>query len=81
MTVALAGCPALARGAFVLTRSLRGAGHDVTGHVSDAGHGLAEEVLDEMAELFLPFLAGRPTPVVNRGGVPRSSCNAAVTGE
>ncbi|QFU89403.1 alpha/beta fold hydrolase [Amycolatopsis sp. YIM 10] len=31
---------------------------DVTGHVFDAGHDLAEEVPDEMAEVVLPFLAG-----------------------
>ncbi|MEU6751262.1 alpha/beta hydrolase [Spirillospora sp. NPDC046719] len=32
---------------------------DVTGHVLDAGHDLAEEVPDEMAEVVLPFLAAR----------------------
>ncbi|MER6815415.1 alpha/beta hydrolase [Spirillospora sp. NPDC000708] len=32
---------------------------DVTGHVFDAGHDLAEEVPDEMAEVVLPFLAAR----------------------
>ncbi|MGI5326101.1 alpha/beta fold hydrolase [Actinomadura nitritigenes] len=32
---------------------------DVTGHVFDAGHDLAEEVPDEMAEAVLPFLAAR----------------------
>ncbi|MGC7096063.1 alpha/beta fold hydrolase [Amycolatopsis lurida] len=32
--------------------------HDVTGHVFDAGHDLAEEVPDEMAGVVLPFLAG-----------------------
>ncbi|MEV5762446.1 alpha/beta hydrolase, partial [Streptomyces tendae] len=31
--------------------------HDVTGHVFDAGHDLAEEVPDEMAAVLLPFLA------------------------
>jgi pimeloyl-ACP methyl ester carboxylesterase len=31
--------------------------HDVTGHVFDAGHDLAEEVPDEMADVVLPFLA------------------------
>ncbi|WP_051853406.1 type 2 periplasmic-binding domain-containing protein [Streptomyces aureocirculatus] len=31
--------------------------HDVTGHVFNAGHDLAEEVPDEMAEVVLPFLA------------------------
>lgn len=31
--------------------------HDVIGHVFDAGHDLAEEVPDEMAEVVLPFLA------------------------
>ena len=31
--------------------------HDVTGHVFDAGHDLAEEVPDEVAEVVLPFLA------------------------
>lgn len=32
---------------------------DVTGHVFDAGHDLAEEVSDERAEVVLPFLAAR----------------------
>jgi pimeloyl-ACP methyl ester carboxylesterase len=32
--------------------------HDVTGHVFDAGHDLAEEVPDEMAAVVVPFLAG-----------------------
>ncbi|MFF5719219.1 alpha/beta fold hydrolase [Streptomyces buecherae] len=31
--------------------------HDVTGYVFDAGHDLAEEVPDEMANAVLPFLA------------------------
>lgn len=31
--------------------------HHVTGHVFDAGHDLAEEVPDEMADVVLPFLA------------------------
>ncbi|WP_433282514.1 alpha/beta fold hydrolase [Pseudonocardia xinjiangensis] len=31
--------------------------HDVTGHVFDAGHDLAEEVPDEMAAVVVPFLA------------------------
>jgi pimeloyl-ACP methyl ester carboxylesterase len=31
--------------------------HDVTGHVFKAGHDLAEEVPDEMADVVLPFLA------------------------
>ncbi len=37
---------------------------DVTGHVFDAGHDLAEEVPDEVADVVLPFLAevGRPLP-------------------
>lgn len=33
--------------------------HDVTGHVFHAGHDLAEEVPDEMADVVLPFLALR----------------------
>nr|WP_240973221.1 hypothetical protein [Nonomuraea sp. FMUSA5-5] len=33
--------------------------HDVTGHVFDAGHDLAEEVPDEMAGVVLPFLAAQ----------------------
>jgi pimeloyl-ACP methyl ester carboxylesterase len=33
--------------------------HDVTGHVLDAGHDLAEEVPEEVAAVVLPFLAGR----------------------
>jgi hypothetical protein len=32
--------------------------HDVTGHTFNAGHDLAEEVPDEMADVVLPFLAG-----------------------
>jgi pimeloyl-ACP methyl ester carboxylesterase len=31
--------------------------HDVTGHVFDAGHDLAEEVPDEVAAVVVPFLA------------------------
>ncbi len=33
--------------------------HDVTGHVFNAGRDLAEEVPDEVANMVLPFLAGR----------------------
>ncbi|MFI8997344.1 alpha/beta fold hydrolase [Streptomyces sp. NPDC053542] len=33
--------------------------HDVTGHVFDAGHDLAEEVPEEMADVVLPFLAAQ----------------------
>ncbi|MFF0227315.1 alpha/beta fold hydrolase [Streptomyces sp. NPDC004629] len=33
--------------------------HDVTGHVFAAGHDLAEEVPDEVADVVLPFLAAR----------------------
>jgi pimeloyl-ACP methyl ester carboxylesterase len=33
--------------------------HDVTGHVFDAGHDLAEEVPDEVAAVVLSFLAER----------------------
>ena len=33
--------------------------HDVTGHVFNAGHDLAEEVPDEVADVVLPFLAER----------------------
>ncbi|MFC7327474.1 alpha/beta fold hydrolase [Marinactinospora rubrisoli] len=36
---------------------------DVTGHVFDAGHDLAEEVPDEVADVLLPFLAARLQPV------------------
>jgi hypothetical protein len=30
--------------------------HEVTGHVFDAGHDLAEEIPDEMTDMVLPFL-------------------------
>lgn len=33
--------------------------HDVTGHVFAAGHDLAEEVPDEVADVVLRFLAAR----------------------
>lgn len=33
---------------------------DITGHVFDAGHDLAEEVPDELADVVLPFLAKLP---------------------
>jgi pimeloyl-ACP methyl ester carboxylesterase len=54
--------PVLALGgsAFIGERNetqLRMFADDVTGHVFDAGHDLAEEVPDEMAEVVLPFLA------------------------
>ncbi len=54
--------PVLALGgsAFIGERNesqLRLMAHDVTGHVFDAGHDLAEEVPDEMADVILPFLA------------------------
>ncbi|MFJ2264494.1 alpha/beta fold hydrolase [Streptomyces sp. NPDC087844] len=54
--------PVLALGgsAFIGDRNesqMRLFAHDVTGHVFDAGHDLAEEVPDEMAEVVLPFLA------------------------
>jgi len=54
--------PVLALGgsAFIGERNesqMRIMAHDVTGHVFDAGHDLAEEVPDEMADVILPFLA------------------------
>ncbi|EME98078.1 alpha/beta fold hydrolase [Streptomyces mobaraensis NBRC 13819 = DSM 40847] len=54
--------PVLALGgsAFIGDRNesqMRMFAHRVTGHVFDAGHDLAEEVPDEMAEVMLPFLA------------------------
>ncbi|WP_440555909.1 alpha/beta fold hydrolase [Streptomyces sp. SCPE 10] len=54
--------PVLALGgsAFIGDRNAEQArfvAHDVTGHVFDAGHDLAEEVPDEMAAVVLPFLA------------------------
>ncbi|MGI5337241.1 alpha/beta fold hydrolase [Streptomyces sp. CA-181903] len=54
--------PVLALGgsAFIGDRNesqMRLFAHDVTGHVFDAGHDLAEEVPDEMADVVLPFLA------------------------
>jgi pimeloyl-ACP methyl ester carboxylesterase len=52
--LALGGC------AFIGERNespARLVAHHVTGHVFDAGHDLAEEVPDEMAEVVLPFLA------------------------
>ncbi|GGX85728.1 hydrolase [Streptomyces minutiscleroticus] len=57
--------PVLALGgsAFIGDRNeaqMRLMAHDVTGHVFDAGHDLAEEVPDEVADVVLPFLAGRP---------------------
>ncbi|MGW4629545.1 alpha/beta fold hydrolase [Streptomyces rubiginosohelvolus] len=53
--------PVLALGgsAFIGERNasqMRSLAHDVTGHVFDAGHDLAEEVPEEMAEVLLPFL-------------------------
>ncbi|WP_421106162.1 alpha/beta fold hydrolase [Streptomyces sp. NEAU-S77] len=56
--------PVLALGgsAFIGDRNeaqMRLMAHDVTGHVFDAGHDLAEEVPDEVAAVVLPFLAGR----------------------
>lgn len=56
--------PVLALGgsAFIGDRNeaqMRLFAHDVTGHVFDAGHDLAEEVPDEVAEVVLPFLAER----------------------
>ncbi|MFD8382833.1 alpha/beta fold hydrolase [Streptomyces sp. NPDC059679] len=54
--------PVLALGgsAFIGDRNetqMRLMAHDVTGHVFDAGHDLAEEVPDEVAAVILPFLA------------------------
>ncbi|MES4906816.1 MULTISPECIES: alpha/beta fold hydrolase [unclassified Streptomyces] len=54
--------PVLALGgsAFIGDRNetqMRLMAHDVTGHVFDAGHDLAEEVPDEVAAVVLPFLA------------------------
>lgn len=54
--------PVLALGgdAFVGSRNedvMRTFAHDVTGHVFDAGHDLAEEVPEEMAEVVRAFLA------------------------
>ncbi|MEV7225028.1 alpha/beta fold hydrolase [Streptomyces sp. NPDC093681] len=54
--------PVLALGgsAFIGARNedqARLVAHDVTGRVFDAGHDLAEEVPDEMADVVLPFLA------------------------
>ncbi|MGK5636767.1 alpha/beta fold hydrolase [Streptomyces sp. URMC 126] len=56
--------PVLALGgsAFIGDRNesqMRLVAHDVTGHVFDAGHDLAEEVPDEMADVVLSFLAAR----------------------
>ncbi|GAA2606362.1 alpha/beta fold hydrolase [Streptomyces axinellae] len=56
--------PVLALGgsAFIGERNaemMRLVAHDVTGHVFEAGHDLAEEVPDEMADAVLPFLAER----------------------
>ncbi|MEU6030300.1 alpha/beta fold hydrolase [Streptomyces tauricus] len=53
--------PVLALGgsAFIGDRNesqMRLMAHDVTGHVFDAGHDLAEEVPDELADVVLPFL-------------------------
>ncbi|MER5303789.1 alpha/beta fold hydrolase [Streptomyces lasiicapitis] len=60
--------PVLALGgsAFIGDRNeaqMRLLAHDVTGHVFDAGHDLAEEVPDEVADVVLPFLADRGRPV------------------
>lgn len=54
--------PVLALGgsAFIGDRNesqMRLMAHDVTGHVFEAGHDLAEEVPDEVADVVLPFLA------------------------
>jgi len=38
--------------------AMRKFARNVTGHVFAAGHDLAEEVPDEVAEIVLPFLAG-----------------------
>jgi pimeloyl-ACP methyl ester carboxylesterase len=56
--------PVLALGgdAFIGNRNeaqMRLFAHDVTGHVFSAGHDLAEEVPDEVAEVVLSFLAER----------------------
>ncbi|WP_055614374.1 alpha/beta fold hydrolase [Streptomyces phaeochromogenes] len=56
--------PVLALGgsAFIGDRNetqMRLMAHDVTGHVFNAGHDLAEEVPDEVADVVLPFLAER----------------------
>ncbi|MGI5349685.1 alpha/beta fold hydrolase [Streptomyces sp. CA-250714] len=56
--------PVLALGgsAFIGDRNeemMRFVAHDVTGHVFDAGHDLAEEVPDDMAAVVLPFLDER----------------------
>ncbi|WP_173874146.1 alpha/beta fold hydrolase [Streptomyces albus subsp. chlorinus] len=56
--------PVLALGgsAFIADRNeemARIVAHDVTAHVFEAGHDLAEEVPDEMAAVVLPFLAER----------------------
>ncbi|GHJ41968.1 hypothetical protein Sm713_75770 [Streptomyces sp. TS71-3] len=56
--------PVLALGgsAFIGDRDesqMRLMAHDVTGHVFEAGHDLAEEVPDDMADAVLPFLAKR----------------------
>ncbi|MEV8062497.1 alpha/beta fold hydrolase [Streptomyces antimycoticus] len=58
--------PVLALGgdAFIGERNetqMRLLAHDVTGHVFRAGHDLAEEVPDEVADVLLPFLADRLT--------------------
>ncbi|PZG14456.1 hydrolase [Nonomuraea aridisoli] len=60
--------PVLALGgeAFIGERNetqMRLLAHDVTGHVFAAGHDLAEEVPDEVAEVVLPFLSGRRPPL------------------
>ncbi|MEU2724485.1 alpha/beta fold hydrolase [Streptomyces smyrnaeus] len=56
--------PVLALGgsAFIGARNeemMRNVARDVTAHVFEAGHDLAEEVPDEMAAVVLPFLAER----------------------
>ncbi|GAA0918390.1 hypothetical protein GCM10009574_046120 [Streptomyces asiaticus] len=58
--------PVLALGgdAFIGDRNeaqMRLLAHDVTGHVFEAGHDLAEEVPDEVADVLLTFLNDRLT--------------------
>lgn len=40
----------------VVEATMREVAHDVTGHVLDVGHDLAEEAPDEVADLLVPFL-------------------------
>jgi hypothetical protein len=56
--------PALGGSAFIGDRSeSRGRlAHDVTGHVFDAGHDLAQDVPQEMAAAVLAFLAAHLRP-------------------